>query len=306
MSLAVIMPNRPADALVERLRRLLPEEEVVLWPDIERPQSVTFAVLWKQQPGTLQTLPALRAVMSYGAGVDFILDDPGLRPEITVARTVTEGLIREMREHVAALVLSERRRLPQYWADQQSRKWRPAAPELGHNVAILGLGTLGLPCALQLSGLGFEVTGFSRCRPANWGGDWLPLSALQERVPTIDFLCCLLPLTRDTRGLLNADLFAQMREGSCLINVSRGELLNESDLLEALERGRPGTACLDVFETEPLPRDHAFWSHPSVNVTPHIAALTDESEAAELIAKNFRLAQQGQPMLHSLEVAHEH
>ena len=169
-------------------------------------------------------------------------------------------------------------------------------------VGILGLGQLGADAAQRLTALGFNVAGWSRSRKtldkiaSYWGGD--QLGAFLSRT---DILICLLPLTPDTRDILNAELFSGLRPGAFLVNPARGEHLVEDDLLAALDGGRLGGACLDVFRTEPLPPGHPFWTHPKITITPHVASLTNPAAVAPGIYANYQRVLAGQAPLYTID-----
>jgi glyoxylate/hydroxypyruvate reductase A len=182
--------------------------------------------------------------------------------------------------------------------------WLQDVPPLAseRRVAILGLGELGQACARALVALGFPVTGWSRrekilpdilCRSGEPG--------LEATLAEADILVTLLPKTPDTEKLLDTRRLALMPPGAFIINPGRGALIDDAALLEALDAGRIGHATLDVFRIEPLPKDHPYWSHPRVTITPHIAAETRASSASRVVAENIRRGEAGEPLLHLVD-----
>ena len=171
-------------------------------------------------------------------------------------------------------------------------------------IAILGLGTLGADAGTRLAALGFDVRGWSRSRKqiagiqSFAGGD-----GLAECLSGARILICLLPLTDDTRGILNTATFAPLAHGAVLVHAARGAHLIEADLLSALESGQLSRAILDVFATEPLPSDHPFWKHPQVTVTPHVAAITRPGTGAADIVENYRRAMAGRTLINQVDRA---
>lgn len=275
----------------ETLQGLLPEFECRDWDDAGDKSTVDYAVVWRPPAGGLKTFPNLKCIVSMGAGIDHVLVDPELPKHLPIIRTVGDDLRQRMREYVALHVLRFHRRLPDIMAAQQRKEWdqviTPPAPE--RRVAVLGLGNMGAEVARTLTGLGFDVHGWSRSPKTLDGitchhGD----AGLSDLLPMAEILICLLPLTPATTGILNKDLFAQLPEGACVINVGRGGHLVEEDLIPALDSGHLGGATLDVLRQEPPPANHPFWTHPQILLTPHIASLIDPEAGAKVIAENIR------------------
>ncbi len=287
------------------LARRLPGLEVRVWPDMGDPADIRFALVWRPPPGLLASLPNLELILSLGAGVEPLLEDPTL-PDVPLVRMVFEGLTRDMAGWVALEALRWQRNLDAFTEQQRAGVWkrrgrRPAA-EVG--VGLLGLGVLGHAAAGALGALGFGVMGWSRSPRALPGVETFHgTDGLMAMVRRSDVLVCLLPLTPDTRGLLSAPLFAELPEGAVVLNAGRGGHLVEADLLAALDGGRLKGASLDVFAEEPLPEGHPFWSHPKIRVTPHIAAITHPSPAAETVAESIRRFEAGLPVANLVDRA---
>jgi glyoxylate/hydroxypyruvate reductase A len=305
MGIVIVMPGRDEDAARLRvaLQRLDSDLEVWIQPDIPDPGRVVSAVTWKHSPGELGRFPNLRAAISYGAGVEHLLDDPSIPAGVTIARTVDEGLIRDMVEFVVGRVIEHRRGFRGVAADQRTSSWVPRRYPPHWDVLILGAGRLGGAAAEALHHLGHRVTVWSRSgRAPVHVSSIVGREALLEALPGADAVVCLLPLTGATRDLIDASFLARMKPGSLLLNVGRGAHLVESDLLPALDSGRPAVAVLDVFTTEPLPPDHPFWGHPRVVVSPHVASLTDPEGVAGAILANHRRAVAGEPLCDAVDV----
>jgi glyoxylate/hydroxypyruvate reductase A len=274
------------------LRRAMPDVELREAPRIGDPAEIDIAIVWRPAPGWLAGLPNLKLILSQGAGVDHILADPLLPRQVPIIRLVDPDLTRQMVEYVTFQVLRLHLREPEFRRQQEQRRWlelaAPTARE--RRVGILGLGELGAAAAAALTGLGFDVAGWSRSPkslPAitSFSG----AGALDAFLARTEILVCLMPLTEATRGILGRATFDRLPHGAGIINAGRGGHLVEADLLDALASGRISEAVLDVFETEPLPVDHPFWTHPQIVVTPHIAARTNPATAAEAMASNLRL-----------------
>ncbi|HVI33711.1 glyoxylate/hydroxypyruvate reductase A [Phenylobacterium sp.] len=285
-----------AEAWLEALQPAAELVEIRRWPEAGDPGEVDYIVAWQHPPGFLGRFPAVKAIFWIGAGVDRLLLDPEL-PEAPVVRMLDESLSVGMAEYVAERVLHYHRLMPIYGDQQQRREWRPLQPPLARDrkVAVLGLGEIGGACAAALASLGFDVRGWSRSL-RSLPGVQTANGPLAETLAGCEIVVCVLPLTPQTRGILNAETFAALT-GAYLINVGRGGHLVEADLIPALDAGRLAGATLDVFETEPLPAEHPFWGDPRIVVTPHAAAVTHPSSAGAGIVANLRRAVAGEPLV---------
>jgi glyoxylate/hydroxypyruvate reductase A len=282
------------------LAAALPDLPVTVWPDRGAdPALLRYALVWQPPSGSLAGLPGLRAVFNLGAGVDALMASPeiaALDPRVPLVRLVDDGLTQGMTEYVVHRVLHYHRDIDTYQAQQRAGIWRrlPQRRARDRRVGLLGLGVLGGAVGAALVALGFDVAGWSR-QPrtlpgiTSYNGDD-GLAALLART---EILICLLPLTDRTSGLINAGLLAQLPPGAFLINAARGAHVVEADVLSALASGHLARAALDVFETEPLPPGHPFWSHPNIDITPHAAAATLPVTAIERIAVQIRRLEAG-------------
>jgi len=297
MAILLILPGKDAGDAAAVLRAREPELDVRVWPDCGKAVDIELALVWNHPPGVLSRFPNLKAVISYGAGVDRLFRDPEL-PDVPLGRFVDPGMAREMAGYALAAALSHRRRFADYRAQQAEGRWRPL-PVRGGAAGVMGLGRMGGAVARQLAEAGFAVRGWSRSpktlrQVVCFHGE----EGLPAFVNGLDCLICALPLTPATAGILNRGLFDRLNPGSLLINIARGKHLAEADLLAGLAADRPGSAVLDVFREEPLPADHPFWNHPRVAVTPHVAGLTDPRAAAAAVAEEYARLRRGLPPQH--------
>ena len=282
----------------EVFRRRAPHIDFRIWPDIGDASQVRFLAAWEPPDDLAKRFPDLQVLFSSGAGVDQF-DFASLPPALPVVRMVEPGIVRGMVEYVTYAVLGLHRDMPQYRRQQQEACWKPLPVRTAaeRRVGVLGLGSLGQAVLAQLVALGFDCAGWSRSRhqvqgvQCHAGADELPAFLARS-----DILVCLLPLTDSTRGFLDARLFSQLPEGASLVHVGRGPQLVDADLLAALESGRMGDAVLDVTDPEPLPPEHAFWRHPRIQLTPHIASMTQPLRAAEAVLDNLERFEAGEPM----------
>lgn len=267
------------------------------------PASIDIVVYTPAGPVTdFAPYTGLRAVLSLWAGVERVVGNPTLTAPL--CRMVDPGLTQGMVEYVVGHVLRHHLGVDAILAAQDGL-WRgDSSPPLARQrvVAMLGLGALGSACARALAALNFNVTGWSR-RPATIPGVTCRSGpeGLGEVLASADIVVTLLPDTAGTHNLLDAPRLARMKPGAVLINPGRGTLIDDAALLEALDSGHLAHATLDVFRTEPLPPDHAFWGHPRVTVTPHIAATTRPETSAPVIADNIARAMSGRDLLHRVD-----
>ncbi len=283
----------------EVFRRQAPDIDFRIWPDVgDDPAAVRFLAAWTPPDDIATRFPNLQVLFSSGAGVDQF-DFDALPPALPVVRMVEPGIVQGMVEYVTHAVLDLHRDRPAYRRQQQAAEWRPLPVKMARErrVGVLGLGSLGQAVLAQLKSLHFDCAGWSRSQHSVEGVRcFAGAPELQAFLQRTDILVCLLPLTDATRGFLDAQLFAQLPAGAALVHVGRGPQLVASDLLDALAQGRIAEAVLDVTEPEPLPAGHAFWSHPRIQLTPHIASMTQPESAAEAVLGNLRRFAAGQAM----------
>ena len=310
MSLLLAMSGWHIEDWRARFKALLPEMPIVTLGEPFDRRAVHYVASWKHPPGSLTGLPNLAAIFSLGAGVDFLFADEKL-PEAPIARVVDPDLTTRMSEYVVLHCLMYLRQQHRYMRQQQAKLWeddrdQPAARSL--RVGIMGLGELGLDAARKLKVLGFDVAGWSRSPKSVEGlATFCGEDGMRAFLARTDILVSLLPLTPETRGLINAELLAGLaqdgRLGPFLINAGRGGLQIETDILAALDAGTLKGATLDVFETEPLPSDSQLWTHPLVTMTPHNAAMSEPEAIAFLIAQQIRRLEAGEPLQHVVDPA---
>lgn len=276
------------------LKEALPGSRVEIWTPGAAPAD--YAVVWAPPQQFLNEQPQLKALFNIGAGVDALLKLQ-IAPSTQLVRLEDAGMAIQMAEYVCHYLIRHFREFEAYEADMHSGKWSFRKP---HNrsdfpVGILGLGLLGERVAKAVAQFDFPVNGWSRS-PKNLAGVhcFSGQAQLDAFLAASRVLVCLLPLTPDTENILNARNLGLMRRGGYVINVARGAHLVDDDLLAALESGHLAGATLDVFRTEPLPKTHAFWSHPKITITPHTSARTLRSESIVQIAGKIRALQRGQ------------
>jgi glyoxylate/hydroxypyruvate reductase A len=305
MALLIACSSR-ADEFAAVARGLAPDLDLRVAPSVGNPADIDYALAWWPQPSLLKSLPNLRLIVSVGAGVDHLFNDPDL-PAVTIVRFVDPDLTGRMVEYIALHVLYHHRRMSEFRELQARRVWKylpePAAHEV--RVGLMGLGVLGSAAANALKVFGYQVRGWSRAPKSLPGvACYTGVGELDAFLADTDILAVLLPLTPDTRGTINGGLIAKLSRrgrderlpGPVLINAGRGGLQVDADIFAALEAGELYAASLDVFEAEPLPHSSPLWSHPRVVVTPHNAAESAPSAIVRYALRQIAAHRAGAPL----------
>jgi glyoxylate/hydroxypyruvate reductase A len=281
------------------IQALLPEAEVHVW-DADGPAvDADYAIVWQPPEKLFERETRLKAVFNLGAGIDGLLAVPNLPPNLPVVRLEDAGMSAQMAEYVLHQLLEASRGMETYREQQREGIWKIHRPIKRSEwpVGVMGLGHIGKRVARTLADLDYRVHGWARSEhtlekvTTYAGADELSGFLGSTRV-----LVNTLPLTDETRDILNHRLFSQLMPGAVVINVGRGEHLVEDDLLKAIDDGHVARASLDVFRQEPLPADHLFWQRPEITITPHISARTLRDATLEQITGKIRAHHNGQPI----------
>jgi glyoxylate/hydroxypyruvate reductase len=303
MPIVLLTQGKDVSPWVHALKEKRPELDLRIHPHGISKDDITYAIAWHHPIGVFKEYPAIKCITSLGAGVDHILKDPDLPQHATVTRIVDEHLTKDMGEFVMALVMSNLRGLSFYKTVEQNQQWQqePYRTIANTRIGIMGMGVLGTHVASLLQGLGFSVRGWARNAKPDYS---IPVSAgkaeLSSFLAQSDILVCLLPLTSETENILNKNTFSQLPEGAFIINVARGKHVVDEDLVKFIDSGHLSGASLDVFRVEPLPKDHPFWTHPKINITPHIASITRPDSVVEQILENYDRLQKNEPLLNTV------
>jgi glyoxylate/hydroxypyruvate reductase A len=283
----------------EALRPLLDGEALRTDPDADDLDDVDVALLAHRRPGLFPRLRNLKLIVALQAGVDSLLADPELPPDIPVVRAGRPDGDRMIAEYALLHVLRHHRNMPAFVAKQREGVWDKTDVLLAseRRVGFLGLGVIARPCAELVRDIGFRTAAWTRTPKSVpeietfHGPDGLrPFLARSEIVVN------LLPLTAATENILNARTFAMLPQGASVINIGRGQHVVDADLIAALDSGHLAAATLDVFRTEPLPADHPFWTHPGITLMPHTARKSRPDHVVPQVADNIRRLRAGEPL----------
>lgn len=297
--MALLLHCGPVDKtrLLSALAQHLADVPVRVWPEIGDSEDIRLALVSRIPHGELAKLPNLRLVGSLHAGIDHLLRAGGAPATIPLTRPVPPDGDRLMSEYILAQVLQLHRSFPAYKTAQAAAHWEKLQilPTSERSVGFLGFGAMSAPAARLLHAVGFKVSAWARrvrqdaSIPIFTGEDGLNAMLARSSI-----VVNLLPLTEATVNLIDANFLHQMRPGSSLLNVGRGEHLVDKDVLEALDSGHLSHAVLDVFRTEPLPAESPFWRHPRVTVTPHACRVVDVDAVVAQFSDDARRVLSGQ------------
>ena len=264
---------------------------------------IEVVLAWKPPAGLIASFPNLKLIVSLGMGVDHLLADDRLPAGVPITRIMDDGLVGQMSEYALYWALRHHRDIDKYAASQRAKQWKVEdfVDTLHRRIGILGLGTIGQDTAKKFAALGFPTAGWSRTKKSLPGIETFHgPDGLARVLAQSDILVNVLPLTRDTKGLLDAKLFAALPKGAYLINMARGGHVVDEALLAALDSGHLSGAALDVFNQEPLPAEHRYWTHPKVQVTPHVAGATNPRTASPGVIENIRNIRAGKPLINTV------
>lgn len=293
MNITFCCTDTPAEPWLQGLRAALPQARITLWQS--GAPLADYAVVWAPPQQFFDEQTQLKAIFNIGAGVDALLK-LHLPPQATLVRLDDAGMAVQMAEYVCHAVIRHYREFDRYEADSRSGQWvqHPTRQRADFAVGVMGLGALGERVARALQTFDFPVNGWSRSVKAVPGvRGFSGADQFHAFLAASKVLINLLPLTAQTRDILNRDTLSRLPPGSYVINVARGVHLVEDDLLDLLASGHLAGATLDVFRTEPLPAKHPFWQHPQITITPHTSARTLREVSIAQITHKMLALQQG-------------
>ena len=296
MAILIYKGDRDITLWLKALKAVDDTLDIRVYPDIGNPEEITFGLTWPYPYGLWNDFPNLRAISSIGAGVSHILEDETLDRDIPVLKLTDSRLNQSMWEYLLATISYQAMQLHRYDLQQREGDWAELPPRGFDSVTvgIYGLGSIGKYVAERLAGLGFVVKGFANSPKEIEGvAVYTPDEVTDTVMQRLDIVVSILPLTAQTEGFFDQAFFARLKRGATFINVGRGAQLIELDLIAALESGQLSHAWLDVLVQEPLRKDHPFWTHPQVSITPHIASITNPDSVSTQIVENYRAATEG-------------
>ena len=301
MGIAIISPERDVTIWVENIKKLDHKIRIQVYPEITDDNDVQAVILWQHPKGILKRFPNLKLVCSMGAGVDHILADNSIPGQLPITRIVDSKLTFSMTNYVIMGILNFHRQSNRYQKDKKNKIWDMSNPEISITVGVMGVGELGGDVIEKLQFMGIPVAGLGNFPKENMSFPYFDKNRIGDFLACVNVLVCMLPLTIDTEGILNIDLFRRCNKGTYLINVARGKHLVEDDLITALDEGYLSGALLDVFNEEPLPQDHPFWEREEITITPHIASVTNPEAASPQIVENYHRILNNRALINQIE-----
>lgn len=294
MKITFCCTDTKAEPWLQGLTALLPDAEISVWQPGAAPAD--YAVVWAPPQQFVDEQAGLKALFNIGAGVDALLKLQ-LSPNVLVVRLDDAGMAVQMAEYVCHAVIRHFREFDGYETDTRAGRWSYLKPRMRHDfpVGVMGLGVLGERVAKALAQFDFPINGWSRS-PRSMDGvrTFSGTEGFNDFLAASRVLVNLLPLTPETTNVMNRDTLGRLQAGAYVINVARGAHLVDEDLLALMDSGHVAGATLDVFRTEPLPKDHAFWNHPRIAVTPHTSARTLREESITQIARKVTALERGE------------
>lgn len=304
MSIVLVSTARAPEKWASTLKEKNKSLDIQIYPDVQRPEDIEFAISWKHPEGLYQSYPNLKVIASMGAGVNHILKDEHLPEGVKVTRIVDDQLTKDMSHFVLLQCLAVSRNLFTHLQDQESKTWKVKSYQTPEktSVGIMGYGVLGQAAGNVLKANGFDVKGYANSSKIVDGVKVYGAEEQDEFLENTQVLVCLLPVTSETKGVLNLEVFKKLKPNGYLVNVARGEHVVEADLISAIDQGVIKGASLDVFQEEPLPESHPFWSHPRIQITPHVASMTDPESVANQLLENYKRMKNGDSLLNEVDV----
>ena len=296
MRIAFCCSRTKAPPWLDGFRKALPHATIEAW--VSGDLQADYAVVWSPPQQFMDEQRGLKAIFNIGAGVDALMH-LRLPPQALVVRIDDGGMAVQMAEFVCHALIRHFRELDCYEDDVRHGAWSYRKPQrrVECPVGIMGLGVLGERVAQAVAHFEFPVLGWSRT-PKDLPGVrcFAGEAQFDAFLRATRVLVCLLPLTPETRNIMNAANLSRLMPGGYVINVARGAHLVDEDLIALLDSGQLAGATLDVFRTEPLPEKHPFWTHPKITVTPHTSARTLRDETIAQIAGKMRALERGEPI----------
>lgn len=295
MSIVLIFGKNGAATVLSQhwqnaLKEIAPEMDIELYPNVKNAEKIEFAICWSQPKGVFNEFKNLKCISSLGAGVNHILADKSIKPDIKIVRVIENQLTRDMTHYAIQSVLNITRMQQRFIDAQKNKIWDQKTPfNLTDQitVGVMGLGAIGKSILEALHYLQIKTIGFSKNKKDIKGIKTYAENEFSQFLNQSNILLSVLPLTPETTGIINKNTIRQLPKNAYIINIGRGSQIIDDDLLDALNNNHLSGAKLDVFHQEPLPESHPFWQHPKIDITPHNASVSNPKIVAKHIIENY-------------------
>lgn len=304
MAVLLLSTIGPMAPWADMLRAALPDMDIRTWPDAGDAGEITCLVVARVPPGVLGGFPNARLIVGLRAGVDDLLSDPDLPAGVPVVRAGDPDGDAQISEYVLMHVLRHHRNMPDFIAAQARCEWiNPAVAKASERtVGFLGLGLIGLPCARMVRDIGFRVAAWTRTPKSEPGIEsFHGAGQLGDFLARSEIVVNLLAVTDETKDILCAANFARLPRGASVINIGRGQHVVEEDLMAALDSGHLAAATLDVYRTEPLPKESPLWRHPRITVMPHTSRRPRAADIVPQVAEHVRRMEAGRALTQTVD-----
>jgi glyoxylate/hydroxypyruvate reductase A len=289
----IVTTDKDTKPWVKSFQAYNPNIEIEIYPNITNKEKITFALVWSKNDIDFKEFPNLKCIASMGAGVDHILCNKTISQNIAITKIVDTQLVSSMWEYLLTAVMNVVTNHYSYIQQQKQKNWNPIKPKPLNQftIGILGLGQLGYTVAQNFTNMNFKVKGYAHSKKDI--KNIKTYTILEEATKDTDILINLLPLTKETQGILDYHLFCSLKKGCYIINVGRGEHLIVEDLIQAIEEQKLSGATLDVFESKPLQKESSLWENDKITITPHSASITDPVSVTKQIMDNYERVYDG-------------
>jgi glyoxylate/hydroxypyruvate reductase len=304
MAIVIVSDIKNLEPWIKALKKVDPAIDVITHNEIKDKSVIEFALAWNYPHGFFSEYHRLKTISSMGAGVDHIMNDKFLPEHIRIVRIADPLLSNDMYEFTLAVIMNRLRLLTHFQENQRLRIWKKRMYRRISDVMIgvMGTGVIGNHILLKLQKSGFNVSGWGRTRGKKVSyKKYYGAGQMENFLRNTDILICLLPLTPETKGILNKDTMQMLPVKAWVVNMGRGGHVVDEDLIEIMDSGHLEGANLDVFMEEPLPTDHPFWSHPKIHITPHIASLPNPESVAPQIVENYHRTIENRPLINIVD-----
>ncbi len=300
--MAILLNNNGYDneSWRRELKNLLPEKDIFLHSEIKSLQDIEYAVIWNHPYGDLDKYLNLKGILLLGAGTEHIDEDTSV-PDVPIVRLIDPEVLKDMSLYSLYWVMHLHRGYETYKQQQSQHYWQrhEVCRSKSFMTTVLGLGAVGKAVANRLHINGFTVTGWDKFtqelpQELDSVNCYYDTDGLNKAIEKADVIINCLPLNKSTYHFIDSNFFRKLPKGSSLINISRGDVINDKDLIGYLNDNHIANAILDTFSVEPLPQESLLWSHPKVTVTPHMSGATYARSAAKVVADNIYRIENGE------------